>query len=237
VTENDKGQHKDKLDLSGLSLDELNKLKLLLDMMEELTIEDFKAKEKQWNSKEIHHPSKPLVGRELWPDRYFVHAIGSIIFHRGGIFENQEILFFQPEMSNKETRLLLKALGFTPYNTGIEYRIIRNQSKETFTEEQAEKLKFYLKRVKVIRHVWSQEAMKPIRGLKVPWAIELGSKSSKGILKLSELEKYDLDFKIYGYYNTKNSRRLTQDQFKKWSNEHPELIQQISLGFRDSGLL
>ncbi|MBU2578411.1 hypothetical protein KKA69_06355 [Patescibacteria group bacterium] len=232
MAENDKRQDGKKPDFSGLSREELSKLKDLLEEMRKITIEDFVAKQGQWEAKETPQSTKPLSGRELWPGRYYVEAVGSICFHRGGIFEHQTFRCFQPEMTEKEVRSLLKPLGFTPLNTGEEYRFIKSQAEETFTKEQTEELINYLKRVTMIQQLWKREAMKPIRGSKGSGAIVVESESECGIVMLSNAEGYDLNFKVYGYYDTRRARRrLTRDEFKKWADVNPELFQQVCSAF------
>jgi len=132
-------------------------------------------------------------GREIWQGRFQVRA--EIQYRdRRGKTSILQVIHFQPDMSEKEAETLLAPLGFTPDYEG--FTLLVSQVRDTFSNEQAEKLAAYLNRRRGTR-ASIKPAYAPSPKLMGASAIRsLPSLRDRSVYKLYLEPGYDLDFRV-----------------------------------------
>ncbi|NLH79194.1 MAG: hypothetical protein GX465_19425 [Acidobacteria bacterium] len=130
---------------------------------------------------------------ELWPGRYMVTAD----------YPDGYMVLFQPEMTDEEARELLEPYGFTPEDEN--YLYIKSQAEETFTEEQADKLIAFMESFKDTK-AEKKPAYEPKEGYAGVGSMAVGG--GDGFYMLDKADEYDLDFKVWAYYDTSSKEPL-----------------------------
>jgi len=151
---------------------------------------------------------------ELWPGRYYVDAD----------YPDGKMRLFQPEMEEEEVRELLEPYGFTPDN--LNYLYIKSQAEETFTEEQADKLIAFMESFKDTK-AEKVPALKPTEGGIGVGALPVGG--GDGFYMLDKADEYDLDFKVWAYYDIRREELLKPTPEEKLRASIYEAIPDMSL--------
>lgn len=132
-------------------------------------------------------------GRNIWQGRYLVRAEINYRDRRGKSLTLQTI-HFQPEMTEKEAAALLAPLGFSADIEGFHNLI--SQARDTFSNNQAQKLVDYLNRRRGTR-AYAKIAYVPLQYLMGASAISsLPSLHDRSVYKLYLEPGYDLDFRV-----------------------------------------
>ena len=151
---------------------------------------------------------------ELWPGRYYVDAD----------YPDGKMRLFQPEMEEEEVRELLEPLGFTPDN--LNYLYIKSQAEETFTEEQADKVIAFMESFKDTK-AEKRPALKPTEAGLGVGALPVGG--GDGFYMLDKADEYDLDFKVWAYYDIRREELLKPTPEEKLRASIYEAIPDMSL--------
>ena len=151
---------------------------------------------------------------ELWPGRYYVDAD----------YPDGKMRLFQPEREEEEVRELLEPYGFTPESE--EYLYIKSQAEETFTEEQADKLIAFMESFKDTKAEKSP-AIKPTENSIGVGAFPVGG--GDGFYMLDKADEYDLDFKVWAYYDIRREELLKPTPEEKLRASIYEAIPDMSL--------
>ena len=146
---------------------------------------------------------------ELWPGRYYVEAD----------YPDGYMMLFQPEMTDEEARELLEPYGLkTPYAKSL--------AEETFTEEQADKLIAFMDSFKDTKAEKSP-AIKPTENSIGVGAFPVGG--GDGFYMLDKADEYDLDFKVWAYYDIRREELLKPTPEEKLRASIYEAIPDMSL--------
>lgn len=131
--------------------------------------------------------------RAIWPGRFLVRADISYRDRRGKS-STLQVIHFQPDMTEKEAGDLLDLLGISP-NTK-ELRNLVSQTRDTFSNEQAEALVAYLHKRRGTR-AYAKPAYVPLPDQMGASAIpNLPSLRDRTVYKLYLEPGYDLDFRV-----------------------------------------
>ena len=151
---------------------------------------------------------------ELWLGRYKVRAY----------YPDGEMWLYRADMTEEEARELLEPLGLNPCDEKNPY--IQSLAEETFTEEEADKLIAFMESFKDTK-AEKVPALKPTEGGIGVGALPVGG--GDGFYMLDKADEYDLDFKVWAYYDIRREELLKPTPEEKLRASIYEAIPDMSL--------